>query len=83
MLEQIQNMIKNGKKHLSPADLEKEQMVSTLREFLVNMTNQLGDMPQAYNSSQVFDQMIQDMLKMKFSSEAQKHLPGQKGNGPT
>ena len=40
-------------------------------------------MPQSYDSNAIFNQMIQDMLKMKFSQEAQKHLPGQKGNGPT
>ena len=66
MMEQIQNMIKNGKKHFGE-NVEREQMVATLREFLLNMTNQLGEMPQSYDSSTIFNQMIQDMLKMKFS----------------
>jgi len=62
-------MIKNGKKHFGK-DLEQEQLVDTLRDFLVNMTDNLGNMPSKYDSSTIFNQMIQDMLKMKFKQEA-------------
>lgn len=59
-------MIKNGKKHFG-RDLEKEQLVRSLRDFLVNMTDNLGNMPASYDSSTIFNQMIEDMLKMKFN----------------
>jgi|FrelakmetLWP11LW_1041352.scaffolds.fasta_scaffold519950_1 hypothetical protein len=59
-------MIKNGKKHFG-RDLEKEQLVNSLRDFLVNMTDNLGNMPSTYDSSTIFNKMIEDMLKMKFN----------------
>ena len=59
-------MIKNGKKHFG-RDLEKEQLVKSLRDFLVNMTDNLGNMPASYDSSTIFNKMIEDMLKMKFN----------------
>ena len=62
-------MIKNGKKHLGE-DQEREQAVSTLRDFLLNMTNQLGELPKAYDSTTIFNHMIQDMLKTKFNYDA-------------
>ena len=59
-------MIKNGKKHFG-RDLKKEQLVNSLRDFLVNMTDNLGNMPSTYDSSTIFNKMIEDMLKMKFN----------------
>jgi hypothetical protein len=50
-------MIKNGEKHLGK-DLEQEQLVNTLRDFLVNMTDNLGNMPSSYDSSTIFNHMI-------------------------
>jgi len=82
MMEQIQMMIKNGKKHFGK-DLEKEQEVLNLREYLCQMTNGLGDLPASYDSTVILNKMIQDLLKMKFSEDATKQLNGQKGQGPT
>ena len=82
LMEQIKSMIKNGKKHFDK-DNEKELMLENLREVLTNMANSAGEMPTSYDTTAVFNQMIQDLVKMKLDQDAQKHLPGQKGNGPT
>ena len=59
-------MIKNGKKHFGK-DLEQEKMIQSLRDFLGTMTNDAGELPSTYDTSTIFNQMIQEMLKMKFS----------------
>ena len=59
-------------------------MLSNLRDFLTSMTDpSSGDMPQSYDSGTIFNQMIQEMLKMKFSQDVTRQITGQKGNGPT
>ena len=50
-------MIKNGKKHFGK-DQEQEKMVQSLRDFLGNMANEAGEMPQSYDSGTIFNQMI-------------------------
>ena len=58
-------------------------MLNEMRDFLSNMANSYGEMPKQFDTTSIFNQMIQDLLKMKFSNDAQKNMPGQKGNGPT
>ena len=65
-MDQIKSMIKNGNKHFEK-EAEREQMVEEMRNFLQNMANSYGEMPKQYDTTSIFNQMIQDLLKMKFS----------------
>lgn len=58
-------------------------MLEHLREFLSNMANSAGEMPSAYDNHTVFNQLLQDLVKLKLDMDVQKNLSGQKGNGPS
>ena len=54
MFEQLQSLIKNNKKHFNK-NTNSEEMIATLREFLIQMTDKNGDMPASYDSQAYFN----------------------------